>query len=161
MELIVNVLNEKYLAGELAGSQLLAFDSLKFFCFLSLLKNDLTRKRMTALDVGNEVGGLIFGGTKPGRFACTRRDNQIPAGWNKNTRFQFDDHEAAISREGPDDAYPLECLGPGWWLRVMQEREAQRQIPSPFRPDGLGCRYGSIMLVMGQQGASREKQQHP
>jgi len=161
VQLIVNVLNEKYIAGELAGSQLLALNRLKNFCFPPLLKNDLTRKRMTALDVGNEVGGLIFGGTKPGRFACACRDNQIPARWNKNTRLQFDDHEAAISREGPDDADALECLGPGWWLRVMQEREAQRQIPSPFRPDGLGCRYGSIMLVMGQQGASREKQQHP
>ena len=39
MQLIVNVLNEKYIAGELAGSQLLAFDSLIF------LLPTLTEKR--------------------------------------------------------------------------------------------------------------------
>ncbi|MEY2905819.1 MAG: hypothetical protein RLZZ408_290 [Verrucomicrobiota bacterium] len=65
------------------------------------LLDEIPLFRVTAEDVGHEVGGLDFGHFQTGRVPARGRNQQLHARRDHDARFQFRDDVASVVGEGP------------------------------------------------------------
>ena len=72
-----------------------------------LLENGLSCSRMTALDVGDEVGRLGFSCLKMYRISRAGGDDKFPPRWDHHARLQSDDDETSVGGDSSDDSNPL------------------------------------------------------